>query len=165
MARPLSINSLQHIEPRQVAVILENSIMPMRWCSLRSSSAIVVIYTRSAALGDLLVTNLHFGRQLDRGNANPSSLGNDFGRFGFNFWAAIKARDARNIGRQARLEELNAWRNAVAHQDFSGHLSPAPPLSVTHVHRWRSACNALAISMDVIMRNQLRSLGANPPWW
>lgn len=116
------------------------------------------------ALGALLMKSLTYNRQLDRGNANPSSLGNDFGRFGFDFWTALRARDTRNAHRNIRLEALNAWRNAIAHQDFPISLTPSPPLKLTHVQHWRSACNALAGSMDAVMAHQLLTLGANRPW-
>jgi hypothetical protein len=44
----------------------------------------------------------------------------------------VKILDVRNASRQDRLEELNLWRNAIAHQDFS---HPA-------IHRQRCTCSA-----------------------
>src|SRR5258708_2890508 len=59
-----------------------------------------------------------FDRKLDRGNPNAGDIGADFGRFGVAFWPEVKAQDRRNGSRARLLEELNLWRNAIAHQDF-----------------------------------------------
>lgn len=104
-------------------------------------------------------------RKLDRGNPNPSNLGSDFGRFGFDFWNVIRATDARNELRQRHLESLSAWRNAIAHQDFNTTvLVPAPPLRLSAVRQWRSACNALARSMDRLVADELAALVGTRPW-
>ena len=118
--------------------------------------------------GDMLRTRLLLGRKLDAGNASPSNLGSDFGRFGFPFWNAMKAVDRRNGSRQIRLEQLNEWRNAIAHHDFTrpgrSPLEPSPPLHVRHVRSWRSACNALARSMDAVVSAQIGAVIGTPPW-
>src|SRR5437870_4516899 len=57
-------------------------------------------------------------RKLDRGNPNPRNIDADFGRLGIRFWQDVIAQDQRNRVRRALLEELNTWRNAIAHQDF-----------------------------------------------
>lgn len=57
-------------------------------------------------------------RKLDTGNPNPGNIGSDFNRLGLNLWNRVTAHDARNTDRRVRLERLNAWRNAIAHQDF-----------------------------------------------
>src|SRR5690242_4398976 len=57
-------------------------------------------------------------RKLDRGNANAGNIGADFARLGMTFWPDVHRLDQRHQARQALLEELNAWRNAIAHQDF-----------------------------------------------
>src|SRR5215471_15307965 len=63
---------------------------------------------------------LTLGRSLDRGNASPSAIGNDFGRFGATkFWDLVDLQDKRNPSRRMRLEQLNTWRNGVVHQDFT----------------------------------------------
>ena len=57
-------------------------------------------------------------RKLDRGNANPGSLGQDYGRLGIEFWDEVRKLSPRNSARSQALEMLNSWRNAIAHQDF-----------------------------------------------
>jgi len=57
-------------------------------------------------------------RKLDKGNANPGNLGNDFNRLGLEFWDEVKRLNTRNSARNRALEMLNEWRNAIAHQSF-----------------------------------------------
>jgi hypothetical protein len=71
-----------------------------------------------ADLRELLRDNLLFGRKIDRGNPNLGNLGSDFNRFGLAFWSLVDVHHPRNPARKAALEELNGWRNAIAHQDF-----------------------------------------------
>lgn len=59
------------------------------------------------------------GRKLDTGNPNPGNIGSDFNRFGFNLWSRMADLDKRTPSRKVKLERLNRWRNAIAHQDFS----------------------------------------------
>ena len=59
------------------------------------------------------------GRKLDSGNPNPGNLGSDFGFFGFKLWDALEARDPANNDRHKILTNLNVWRNAIAHQNFT----------------------------------------------
>ena len=105
------------------------------------------------------------GRQLDRGNARPGSIGSDFGRLDVDFWPKVLAIDPRNPGRRALLESLNDWRNAIAHQDFRS-VSPgtAPRLGLSQVRRWRRACRGLAIAFDEVMRAHLQVLIGSSPW-
>jgi hypothetical protein len=71
-----------------------------------------------ASLGPLLVAELTRGRQLDRGNAQPSSLGADFNRFDV-FWKQMEIHNSNCIRWKADLDLLNEWRNAIVHQDFT----------------------------------------------
>jgi hypothetical protein len=117
-------------------------------------------------LRDVLRKNLLNNRQLDNKNAQPGSLGSDFNRLGFEFAAEIGARDRKNVARLRRLDELNCWRNAIAHQNIVGakKLAPPPPLHLRHIGRWRLACHALARSMDAVVRKQIHTLVGRPPW-
>jgi len=63
-----------------------------------------------------LITN---NRKLDTGNANEANLGPDFGRLGMKFFPVVDASHHRNKDRWLLLKQLNAWRNAVVHEDFS----------------------------------------------
>jgi hypothetical protein len=101
------------------------------------------------------------GRKLDQGNPNPSHLGADFSRLGMLFWPQVNALDARNTARQKQLEELNVWRNAIAHQDWT---KVGPALRLKAVERWRSNCAALARTFDLAVGAHLARLVGRRPW-
>src|SRR5262249_44984004 len=86
-------------------------------------------------LTEMLRGNLLFGRKIDRGNPNPGNLGSDFGRFNFAFWSLVEAHRPQNLTRKAALEEMNDWRNAIAHQDFGASMVKAgrPNLTLAQV--------------------------------
>ncbi len=87
-------------------------------------------------------------RKLDRGNAQPGSLGADFGRFGIDLGEEFESNDAQNAARMKLLEGLNHWRNAIAHQDFTDlkKLGGTTILRLERVRRWRGACKRLALA-------------------
>ena len=116
----------------------------------------------SSVLRPVLTEN----RALDRGNANSSSLGSDFGRLGLSFWQEVKATDARAEKWQQRLDQLNDWRNAIAHQSFGKLLRAGsrPVVSLQQVREWRNACKGLARSFDRVIGVHLGSMVGNPPW-
>jgi hypothetical protein len=109
-------------------------------------------------------------RQLDRGNAGPGAVGNDFSRFGTTrFWDLVDDLDRRNAQRRLRLDQLHIWRNAVAHQDFNWKTQQRKAVDKTRgtlddVRRWRSACDALTEQFDVVVSAQASSLVGTPPW-
>ena len=106
-----------------------------------------------------------WNRGLDRGNPNSGVIGADFGRLGVDFWPDVDALDARNVRRRAMLQELIAWRNAIAHQDFDP-VAPTgePSLHLATVKAWRSALNGLAHSFDQAMYNYFHPLLGTAPW-
>jgi hypothetical protein len=79
------------------------------------------------------------GLQLKRGNAQPASIGADFGRFGVDFWTGVK-RFSPDGREPTLLLGLKEWRNAIAHQDLAGKGT----LRLRHVQQWRKACGRLA---------------------
>jgi hypothetical protein len=103
-------------------------------------------------------------RQLDRGNAGPANIGSDFNRFGLAFWSAVRGDHGQNRAQQAMLENLQAWRNAIAHQDFDHSKLHRANLTLPTVRRWRRACNALARSFDRVLGSHLTGILAAPPW-
>ena len=131
---------------------------------LHSEAADVVANaTAPALLGPVMRERLLAGRQLDRGNAQPSSIGSDFGRFfASRFWEALDAASPRFERRRAELEALNAWRNAIVHQDFA--VVGASRLRVAQVRRWRVACRDLAVGFDRALGRHLRMLVGSRPW-
>jgi hypothetical protein len=105
------------------------------------------------------------GRQLDSKNAQPGSIGSDFGILGIQFWKEVDSHHPHNEHRRNELIEINKWRNAIAHQSFS-EVSPnaTPALTLAQVRRWRSVCGALARSFDEVMGRYLQSLIGSAPW-
>jgi hypothetical protein len=119
-------------------------------------------YTR---LEPVLRASLTANRRLNAGNANPSNIGADYGRFGLRFWSVVQAADPRNEMRQRKLEELHRWRNAVAHADFSDPaFARRETLRVAEIRAWRRACAALAVDFDRVLGLHLRSITGTRPW-
>lgn len=127
--------------------------------------ALVTALAPAPTIWPLLQAEFTRGRYLDRGNAQPASLGADFGRLGIDFWAEVVNYHARNRDRRSELEHLNDWRNAIAHQDFDpAKLGGATALRLGQVRRWRSACRGLARAFDEVMGRRLEALTGTSPW-
>jgi hypothetical protein len=125
--------------------------------------------TKSSAGPDprlmMLRVRLTDSRKLDTGNPNPGNLGSDFGRFGIQFWDGLRAENSRNEDRRKKLEELNAWRNAIAHQDFDPvQLGGRVELRLETVRQWRSCCNGLALAMDRLLCSRIEAILGRRPW-
>jgi RiboL-PSP-HEPN len=104
-------------------------------------------------------------RQLSRGNAQPGSLGADFRRLGIYLWNEMRTYDSETSALMNLLEELNQWRNAIAHQDFDRQkLGGTIILRLDRVRRWRRACERLARALDEVMRRHMQSLTGSSPW-
>jgi hypothetical protein len=116
---------------------------------------------RTAMREDLL-----WNRQLDTRNANQATIGGDFGRLGIRqLWMQVDAVSPNNPLRRRALEELNAWRNAVAHQAFDpGVLGGTVVLRLARVRRWRRACDRLARSLDAVVQMHIQSVMGVSPW-
>jgi len=116
-------------------------------------------------LKPVLREELFMRRTLDRGNANPNNIGLDFNRLGLDFWAAVNVDYSKNERRKQLLEELNAWRNAIAHQDFDpARLAGATILHLRRVRLWRRVCNRLAKSFDSVMGTYIMGITGTSPW-
>jgi hypothetical protein len=120
----------------------------------------------SADLQNVIYRSLMLGRRLDTGNPNPRNIGADFGRFNLPFWALIDADHPRNPRRKALLEEMNRWRNAIAHNDYAPDMTSGQRtlLARADVRRWHKACDGLARWFDRIMYNRLKVITGNDPW-
>ncbi|HYH80698.1 MAG TPA: hypothetical protein VEX86_12925 [Longimicrobium sp.] len=113
----------------------------------------------------VLRTLLTTGRRLDVGNANSATLGSDFGKLGISFWDEVRRHRGANVQRKARLEELNCWRNAIAHQDFRNPgLAGSHEVRFQQVRAWRRTCDALAVEFDAVLRLYLMKLVGGAPW-
>jgi hypothetical protein len=117
-------------------------------------------------LQDLYRLSLLFTRKLDRGNPSPSNIGSDFNRLALLFWPLVDAHRAQNPARRALLEELNEWRNAIAHQDFAPAMlrGGQPVLHLAQVQSWRKACEGLAPSFDEVMLTHIQVKTGIAPW-
>jgi hypothetical protein len=128
------------------------------------------VMVNSAAVADLVSTALTKSRQLDRGNANPGSIGASFESFDLEIWEDAGQLDARTARRSRRLEQLNIWRNAIAHQDFdfSRHqlevLGDVSGLDLRRVRAFRSCCDQLAGTFDRVLARHLESIVGARPW-
>jgi hypothetical protein len=107
---------------------------------------------------------LFAARKLDRGNPNPGNIGADFAAFGFDFWPAVALLDSNASQRRLALQELNDWRNAIAHQDFDPGRLGQKTLQLVVIRRWRRTCQQLALSIDEVLRQQLHVLTGVQPW-
>ncbi len=126
-----------------------------------------VISSLVATSGLLNLVKAEFtrGRQLDRGNAQPTSLKADFGRLGVDLWQQLIAFDPAAVAWRTNLDLLNEWRNAIAHQDFtSPRLGGIMNLRLAQVMRWQVSCRRLARAMDEVLRRHLQSLTGATPW-
>lgn len=117
-----------------------------------------------SVLGPLLVRRL----QIDRGNATPDSLAEAFGRFGLDWWPALRARDEHTSAQEQALRELNAARNAIAHSQLGeiDRLREAGlPLTLVTFQRWYVALDEMAGTMDRVLADHLAAIFARPAPW
>jgi hypothetical protein len=125
----------------------------------------IVRNVQPAYVAQLLKAEFSSNRKLDKGNPNPGNIGNDFNRFGVDLWDVLKKRYAGNTMRHDCLIELNIWRNAIAHNDFSSDkLGGRTELYLYEVRRWRNACDRLAQEMETVLGNHLTTVMGVAPW-
>jgi hypothetical protein len=126
---------------------------------------IITELARPASIASILRSELTRGRKLDSGNAQPGSLGEDFGRLGIQFWEEIYRLDPLNKARNVLLERLNKWRNAIVHQSLDPiRLGGTTTLRLTQVRSWRTTCNRLSAAFDEVLRAHLQGLTGTSPW-
>jgi hypothetical protein len=122
----------------------------------------------SPGLANVLRAGMTAHRQLDRGNATPASLGDDYLRLGLPLWPTLRARSSRATIWNRNLAALNEARNAVAHADESRLLAlrtDGYPITLTTVGRWKTSLDGLVRTMDDVVSAYLgRLLGTGSPW-
>jgi hypothetical protein len=133
---------------------------------LHSESVDFLVSTvQPVSMQHVLRNALLLSRKIDRGNPNPGNLGSDFTRLGLIFWDEVYKLDRRNKERKKALEELNEWRNAIAHQDFDpAVLGGRNTLLLHDVKGWRAACDQLAQSFDRLLARHILQLVGVTPW-
>ena len=131
-----------------------------------TATAIALSLTPSASrMYKVLLKEFTFNRKLDGGNANPGNIGSDFNRFGIDFWAMVDSLHPHGKLLRDRLDELNRWRNAIAHDNFdSVNSSGIMFLRIERVRRWRQTCQKLARVFEKALDVYLRQLIGYPPW-
>jgi hypothetical protein len=109
---------------------------------------------------------LLWNRQLNSRNANQGTLAGDFNRLGVRpLWTLVDAVFVNNHLRRQWLDELNAWRNAIAHQAFDpAVLGGTTVLRLATVQRWRRGLHKLARSLDQVLRAHIRTVTGIDPW-
>jgi hypothetical protein len=137
-----------------------------RFCrDLHSEAADYIASLAPQSIRTIILARFTEGRKLDSGNPNPGNLGSDFNRFGLEFWAEIEKADPSNHSRRGQLEQLNLWRNAIAHQDFTKpELQGRLGVSLLDVFRWRRACNALTVEFEIVVSTHLQKISGADPW-
>jgi hypothetical protein len=119
-------------------------------------------------LAEVLEQRTKTNRKLDRGNAQPGSLGSDFALLGLTLWPALEQADPRASDWKTSLERLNTVRNAIAHvdQDALDQLRrDGHPVTLTAVRGWRRDLDRLAENMDDVVSAYLDGLlGQGRPW-
>jgi hypothetical protein len=120
----------------------------------------------SGDLQTLMSEGLLLGRRLNTGNPNSGNIGADFNRFDISFWTLLEAAHPRNPRRKVLLEQMNRWRNAIAHNTFDPAMlrSGRLVLSWGEVRRWRKACNGLVWWFDQVMQSRLQTITGMKPW-
>jgi hypothetical protein len=108
------------------------------------------------------------GRELERGNAHPGSIGSDFGRFGFDVWPALDKRDPHTPRHNLTLTLLNDARNGIAHADEAKLLrlrAEGFPLVLGTYRRWHRDLDGLTANLDSEIAAQLgRLFQRQSPW-
>jgi hypothetical protein len=127
-----------------------------------------IVSAGNVQLAEVLEQRTKTNRKLDRGNAQPGSLGSDFALLGLTLWPALEHADPRTSDWKASLERLNAVRNAIAHvdQDALDQLRrDGHPVTLTAVRSWQRDLDRLAVAMDDVVSTYLDGLlGQGRPW-
>ncbi len=165
-AGPGRRTATQHINDAYIVLLAAHF---QQFCRDLHTEAEEALAASTPHMKDVVMSALMRGRQLDRGNATPSSLGADYLRLGIEMWPELALVDRRTVTRRRRLEQLNVWRNAVAHGDYR--LSPAALAAVAGTRRTlafaqacRACCQVLARQFDAVVEDYLSGLLGAPPW-
>jgi hypothetical protein len=119
----------------------------------------------NAAAESVLHSAFTANRKLDRGNAEPSGLEQDFRLVGLQIWSAVKTRwPAWGPRCQQALAELNQARNGIAHDDARKLATLGRSLTLVTFKSWRGHLDRLATGMDHVVQAHLRALLGVDPW-
>lgn len=128
----------------------------------------VAFGAHSAPYRLLLQRSLTRHRALERHNAHPNSIAEDFARLGLDIWTLADQERSGNDERRKKLWALITWRNAITHDDIEGKLKKGAleptTISLGTCRSWRSALNVLATSLDTVAADHCKTLGLPRPW-
>ena len=129
---------------------------------------IVAAHLRPAGTA-VILEELGLNRRLDRGNAHAAALSDDFRWLGSHLWTELVGMDRRNGRRRTRLDQLNVWRNAIAHQALplrEAHAATAADTARTFrcARLWRANCSTLALQLDRFVKKRLNIMLRIRPW-
>ena len=117
------------------------------------------------AIKDVIEQQFLSHRLLDRGNPNPGNVGADFNRLGLKLFDEVAQADPRVYEWRRSLEQLNDWRNAIAHHEFDPpRLGGTIQLRLALVRTWRAACENLARVFDEVLGRHLESKTGVKAW-
>jgi len=129
---------------------------------------VAVVAGGNSGLANVLRAGMTTRRQLDRGNATPQTLEEDYRRLGLWLWPDLQAANRRAPAWRANLTALNDARNAVAHANESQLLALRArgyPMTLDTVRRWETSLDGLVRTMDHVVGAYLgRVLGTGSPW-
>jgi hypothetical protein len=158
-------SAVQHLSDAYIVLLAAHF---QQFCRDLHTEAVKAV-AASTPHGDLVERALLLGRQLDRGNATPAAVGADYRRLDIQLWRALSRWDRRTQLRRRRLEQLNVWRNAVAHRDFRLSASALATVagttrSLAFAQSCRASCDVLARQFDGVVELSLWSRLGRPPW-
>ena len=136
-----------------------------RFCrDLHTESAdSLVRLTSPPYMQPIVERTLLWGRKLDRGNAIFDNIKEDFHRLRIDLGPEVEAYDPPPRPLRGKLQELNDWRNAIAHQDFA-RLGGSTRLQLARVREWRIACGQLARVFEKVIHRYLQNVTGVSPW-
>jgi hypothetical protein len=129
---------------------------------------VTVVAGGNPGLANVLRGGMTARRHLDRGNATPPTLREDYRRLGLQLWPDLQAASPRAPTWNRNLTALNEARNAIAHADESRLLAlraQGYPMTLTTVRQWKRNLDGLVRAMDDVVGVYLGSLlGTGSPW-
>jgi hypothetical protein len=133
-----------------------------------SEAVVAALAPGDADLQAALLLPYTTGRRLDRGNADPGALHQDFGLFGVDLWSALHRRYPSRAPKWHRqLQLLNTARNGLAHDDgqrIRQVLASGWLLTLPFIHRWRIGLDGLATGMDDVIGHYVHQTLCVRPW-
>jgi hypothetical protein len=100
-----------------------------------------------------------YARRIDRGNAGPEALRQDFWLYDLPLWDELRRRyPTRGQHWRDRLALLHDARNGLAHADgpkLARVIATGWPITIRSARRWRSSLDRLTAAMDRVVADHL----------